>query len=148
MAWSNQLIFQELAKLPEDIYSLKAAEGEWSIGRIITHFIAAAEWYRYCSTGIAQDEIFPITNHQILNSQAPRLAKLDEVLIAQAARQDEICTYKDGDSEFKSPLSTILAQAVNHTAEHKGQLSTLLKVHSYHLDLDDKDVWAYESKSK
>ena len=71
-----------------------------------------------------------------------------DLLIAQAARQDEICTYKDGDNEFKSPLSTILAQAVNHTAEHKGQLSTLLKVHGYHLDLDDKDVWAYESKSK
>ena len=148
MAWSNQLIFQELSKLPEDIYGIKAAEGEWPIGRIITHFIAAAEWYRYCSTGITQDEIIPITNHQLLNSQAPRLAKLDEVLIAQAARQDEICIYKDGDNEFKSPLSTILAQAVNHTAEHKGQLSTLLKVHGHFLDLDDKDVWAYESKTK
>ena len=37
MAWSNQLIFEEVSKLPEEIYGLKAAEGEWPVGKILTH---------------------------------------------------------------------------------------------------------------
>jgi uncharacterized damage-inducible protein DinB len=147
MAWSNQLIFQEISKLPEDIYGLKAAEGEWPIGRIVTHFIGAAEWYKYCSTGVMWEDFIPIKTHEILKSEAGRLAKLDAILIAQASREDEICTFEDDGKIIKAPLSVILSQAVNHTAEHKGQLSTLLKVHGYHLDLDDKDVWAYESKN-
>ena len=148
MAWSNQLVFQEVSKLPEDIYGLKAAEGEWPVGRILTHFIGAAEWYKYCSTGVKWEDDIPIKNHQILLSEAKRLANLDEILINQASREDEICTFEDESSTNRVLLSVILAQAVNHTAEHKAQLSTILKMHGYHLDLDDKDVWAYESSIK
>ena len=148
MAWSNQLVFQEVSKLPEEIYGLKAAEGEWPVGRILTHFIGAAEWYKYCSTGVKWEDDIPIKNHQILLSEVKRLAKLDEILINQASREDEICTFEDESSTNQVLLSVILAQAVNHTAEHKAQLSTILKMHGYHLDLDDKDVWAYESKNQ
>jgi uncharacterized damage-inducible protein DinB len=148
MAWSNQLVFQEVSKLPEEIYGLKAAEGEWPVGRILTHFIGAAEWYKYCSTGVKWEDDIPIKNHQILLSEVKRLAKLDEILINQASREDEICTFEDDSSTNQVLLSVILAQAVNHTAEHKAQLSTILKMHGYHLDLDDKDVWAYESSIK
>ena len=148
MAWSNQLVFQEVSKLPEEIYGLKAAEGEWPVGRILTHFIGAAEWYKYCSTGVKWEDDIPIKNHQILLSEVKRLAKLDEILINQASREDEICTFEDESSTNQVLLSVILAQAVNHTAEHKAQLSTILKMHGYHLDLDDKDVWAYESSIK
>ena len=148
MAWSNQLVFQEVSKLPEDIYGLKAAEGEWPVGRILTHFIGAAEWYKYCSTGVKWEDYIPIKDHQILLAEAKRLATLDEILINQASREDEICTFEDESSTNRVLLSVILAQAVNHTAEHKAQLSTILKMHGYHLDLDDKDVWAYESSIK
>ena len=88
MAWSNQLVFQEVSKLPEEIYGLKAAEGEWPVGRILTHFIGAAEWYKYCSTGVKWEDDIPIKNHQILLSEVKRLAKLDEILINQASRED------------------------------------------------------------
>jgi uncharacterized damage-inducible protein DinB len=148
MAWSNQLVFREVSNLPEDIYGLRAAEGEWPVGRILTHFIGAAEWYKYCSTGVKWEDFIPIKNHEILLSEAARLATLDAILIKQASREDEICTFEDESSTNRVLLSAILAQAVNHTAEHKAQLSTILKMHGFHLDLDDKDVWSYERQSK
>ena len=148
MAWSNQLVFEEMAKLSEDIYGLRAADGEWPVGKILTHFIGAAEWYKYCSTGVKWEDAMPIRDHNILKSEAQRLAKLDQILIDQASREDEICTFEDDGGPVSVPLSVILCQAVNHTAEHKAQLSTILKMHGYHLDLDDKDVWAYHSKTK
>ena len=146
MAWSNQLIFEEVSKLPADIYGLKAAEGEWPVGKILTHFISAAEWYKYCATGIDWEDAIPIKNHETLKSEAKRLAKLDEIIVAQSNRTDELCTYTDESGETSAPLSVILAQAVNHTAEHRAQLSTILKMHGFHLDLDDKDLWAYYFK--
>ena len=111
MAWSNQLIFEEVSKLPEDIYGLKAAEGEWPVGKILTHFINAAEWYKYCATGIDWEDAIPIKNHEILKSEAKRLAKLDEIIVAQSNRTDELCTYTDESGETSAPLSVILAQA-------------------------------------
>ena len=146
MAWSNQLIFEEVSKLPEEIYGLKAAEGEWPVGKILTHFISAAEWYKYCATGINWEDAIPIKNHETLKLEAKRLAKLDEIIVAQSNRTDELCTYTDESGESFAPLSIILAQAVNHTAEHRAQLSTILKMHGFHLDLDDKDLWAYYFK--
>ena len=148
MAWSNQLIFDEVSKLPEDIYGLRAAEGEWPAGKILTHFINAAEWYKYCATGIDWEDATPIRNHELLKSEALRLAKLDEIIVNQASRADEMCTYTDEGGERTAPLSVILSQAVNHTAEHRAQLSTILKMHGFHLDLDDKDLWAFYFKNQ
>ena len=92
------------------------------------------------------EDAIPIKNHEILKSEAKRLAKLDEIIVAQSNRTDELCTYTDESGETSAPLSVILAQAVNHTAEHRAQLSTILKMHGFHLDLDDKDLWAYYFK--
>ncbi|MEN9736536.1 MAG: hypothetical protein RL129_1247 [Actinomycetota bacterium] len=145
MAWSNQRIFEELATLPEEIYGLRAAEGEWPVGKIITHFIGSAEWYRYCTTGEKWEEIIPIRTHEILKSQAPRLAALDAVLIAQSSLPDELCDYENEDGPASTLRSVILHQAINHTAEHKGQLATVLKQHGFHLDLDNKDLWSFNN---
>ena len=143
MAWSNQLIFEEVSKLPEEIYGLKAAEGEWPVGKILTHFISAAEWYKYCSTGIRWEETIEISNHEILNKEAKRLATLDDILIRQAIREDQTCAFEDENGQTQVPLSVILAQTVSHTAEHRAQLSTILTMHGFRLDLDNKDVWAF-----
>ena len=143
MAWSSQKIFDEISQLPETIYSLKAAEGEWSVGTILTHFIGAAEWYKYCSTGIRWEETIEISNHEILNKEAKRLASLDDILIRQATREDQTCAFEDENGQTQVPLSVILAQTVSHTAEHRAQLSTILAMHGFRLDLDNKDVWAF-----
>ena len=145
MAWSNQKIFTEIAELPEDIYGLSAAEGEWSIGRLLTHFIGAAEWYRYCLTGQKWEEDVAIRSHEILKSQAVHLGNLDSVLINQASLPEENVTFNDESGPKTVTRFLILAQTVSHTAEHKGQIAAILKMHGHHLDLDRYDVWSYQS---
>jgi uncharacterized damage-inducible protein DinB len=145
MAWSNQQIFAELSKLPEDVYGLRAAEGEWPLGRIATHLLGSGEWYRYILTGRKWTEITAIRTHEILKESALYLAALDQVLIDQSKLADEIIQFQNENGEDKTTRSLILAQAVMHSAEHKGQLATILKMHGYFLDLDRFDVWSFES---
>ena len=148
MAWSNQRLFEELASFPEEIYELRSAEGEWSVGKITTHFIGSGEWYRYCTTGEKWQETIPIESHEILKSQATRLASLDASLLAQASLNDDIRTVEGDDGPFSVSRSLILHQAIYHTAEHKGQLATILKIHGFHLDLDSKDHWSFNNANE
>ena len=145
MAWSNQEIFKAVAELPEDIYGLRAAEKEWPVGRLLTHFIGAGEWFRYCLTGQKWEEVVSIRSHEVLRSQAKHLADLDTLLINQASLPDESVTFEDETGPKTVTRSLILAQSVNHTAEHKGQIAAILKAHGHHLDLDKYDVWSYQS---
>ena len=145
MAWSNQEIFKAIEELPEEIYGLSAAENEWTVGRLLTHFIGAAEWYRYCLTGQKWEDIVAIRSHEILKSQAIHLGNLDSVLIDQASLPDENVSYVDESGPKTVLRSLILAQTVSHTAEHKGQIAAILKMNRHHLDLDKYDVWSYQS---
>ena len=98
MAWSNQNIIKEISKIPDDIYSLRAAVGE-------------------CS----------------------------KTLIEAASQSDaEIAFTNDEGGLELTTRSMVLTQAVTHTAEHKGQLATTLRVNDFHLDLDKFDLWNFK----
>lgn len=147
MAWSNQEIFSELAKLPQDIYPLTAAEGEWNVGRILRHFIVAAEWYCFLLIGRAWTDVPAINNAEDLEWARVALGELDSLLIAAVNVDDAGITYIDDDGNEKTTTrSMVLAQAVTHTAEHKGQLATILKVHGIDFNLDKFDLWFFEAR--
>ena len=147
MAWSNPQIFKALGELPEDIHGLRAADGEWPLGRIATHFLGSGEWYRYILTGEKWTDLTSIRTHEILKESAKYLAALDQVLIEQSNLDDEVIEFENENGKDKTTRSLILSQAVMHSAEHKGQLATILKMHGYFLDLDQYDVWSFESKN-
>lgn len=147
MAWSNQEIFSELAKLPQDIYPLTAADGEWNVGHILRHFIVAAEWYCFLLVGRTWTDVPAITSAVDLERARVALGELDFFLIAAVDVDDAGITYQDDDgSEKTTTRSMVLAQAVTHTAEHKGQLATILKVHGIDFNLDQFDLWSYEAR--
>ena len=146
MAWSSQKIFEDISKFPDEIYGLKAADSEWPVGRILTHFLNAGEWYRYILSGDRWSDIKPITNSQLLLESAKYLAQLDEFLISESFKDDGEVKYDDESGPSTTTRSMVLSQAVMHTAEHKGQLGTILITHGFHLDLDKYDVWAFESQ--
>lgn len=147
MAWSNQQIFSELVQLPQDIYQLRAAEGEWNVGRILRHFIEAAEWYSFLLTNRKWTNVPPITNSEELEQARIKIGELDSLLVAATNVDDGVITYQDDDgSEKTTTRSMVLAQAVTHTAEHKGQLATILKVHGLDFNLDQFDLWSYEAR--
>jgi uncharacterized damage-inducible protein DinB len=146
MAWSNQQIFKALSELPEEIYGLRAAEGEWPLGRIATHLLGSGEWYRYILTGEKWTDLKSIRDHQILFNSAKYLANLDQILIEQSKLEDEIIEFQNENSLDRTTRSIVLSQAVMHAAEHKGQMATVLKMHGFLLDLDRFDLWSFESK--
>jgi uncharacterized damage-inducible protein DinB len=106
MAWSNQEIFKELSNLPENIYELKAAEGEWTLGRIATHFLGSGEWYRYILTGQTWSDLSTIGTHEILIKSAHYLATLDQVLIDQSNLEDEILEFETENGNAKTSKIT------------------------------------------
>ena len=113
MAWSNQEIFSELAKLPQDIYPLTAAEGEWNVGRILRHFIVAAEWYCFLLVGRSWTDVPAINNAEDLEWARVTLGELDSLLIAAVNVEDAGIIYIDDDgSEKTTARSMVLAQAV------------------------------------
>ena len=148
MAWSNQEIFKAINELPEDIYRLRAAEGEWPVGRLLTHLLGSGEWFRYCLTSEKWTDLTSIRSHKILIEQAPYLAQLDQLLIEQSDLSDEELTVEGEEGPIKTTRSMILSQAPMHAAEHKGQIATILKIHGFNLDLDKYDLWSFESRAK
>ena len=149
MAWSNQKIFTLIQQLPEDVYFKSATEGEWPVGKLLTHFLSAAEWYRYLLTGEEWTELSDVDEHSAANKSAAALAQLDEVLLTYANfPNSEITFLGDDGNHTTTSRELVLTQAAMHAAEHKGQLATILKIHGYHLDLDSLDVWSFALMTK
>jgi len=148
LAWSNQKFFGYFTQLPAEVFGLTAAEGEWPVGRILTHLAGSGQWYRYCLTGIDWTDLKPITDAQVAAEYLAIIADLDAVLLANLALADELVTFEDETGPMSAPRSLILAQAVMHAAEHKGQIATILKQHGHHVDLDALDVWSFIAQTK
>ena len=148
MAWSNQKIFDEFSKLPDGVYELTAADGEWPVGKILNHFISAAEWFRYLLTGENWTDQPNVTNSELLLRAQTYLGQLDQQIVGELAKPDGEITFRgDSGTEERTTRSLILSQAVMHTAEHKGQLAAILRQHGFHLDLDKYDLWNFQNQS-
>jgi uncharacterized damage-inducible protein DinB len=148
LAWSNQKFFSYFADLPDEVFGLKAAEGEWPIGKILTHFAGSGEWYSYCLSGAQWSDLKPITSTAIVLEYLPIMAKLDAHLLENASLPDDVLTVESEEGFIHPTRSLILSQAVMHSAEHKGQIATIMKLHGHHIDLDSLDVWSYISEMK
>jgi len=143
LAWSNQKVFTYFSTAPDEVFGLTTAEGEWPVGRLLTHLAGSSEWYRYCLNGTLWTDLKPVTSSAVAAEYLPIMADLDQVLLDNVSLADEKLTI-DADGEIiNATRSLILSQAVVHAAEHKGQIATILKQHGHHLDLDELDVWVF-----
>ncbi|NBX70675.1 MAG: hypothetical protein EBQ98_02030 [Actinobacteria bacterium] len=147
LAWSNQKFLAQFVDQPDEVFGLRAADGEWPVGRILTHLAGSGEWYSYCLNGTQWTDLTPITSGKIAADYLQIIADLDAVLLANLELADELVTFEDESGPATAPRSLILAQAVMHAAEHKGQIATIMKQHGHHIDLDALDVWAFVSET-
>jgi len=143
MAWSNQKVFAQFAGMPDVVFGLRTAEGEWPVGQLLTHLAGSAQWYRYCLTGAMWTDLKPITNGAVAAEYLGIMAELDQLLVDQANLSDEDLVIEADGETIHATRSLILSQAIVHAAEHKGQIATILKQHGHHLDLDYLDVWVF-----
>jgi uncharacterized damage-inducible protein DinB len=143
LAWSNQKVFTYFSTAPDEVFGLRAAEGEWPIGQLLTHLAGSTEWYRYCLNGTLWSDLKPVTSAAVAAEYLPIVADLDQVLLDNVTlADDDLVIDADGET-IHATRSLILAQAIVHAAEHKGQIATILKQHGHHLDLDYLDVWVF-----
>jgi len=148
LAWSNQKFFSYFGDMPEEVFGLKAADGEWPLGKILTHFAGSGEWYNYCLSGAQWTDLKPITSGAIALEYLSIMAKLDAHLLENLSLPDDVLDVESEEGIIHPTRSLILSQAVMHSAEHKGQIATIMKMHGYHIDLDALDVWSFVSESK
>ncbi len=148
LAWSNQKFFGYFGSQPDEVFGLRAAEGEWPVGKILTHFAGSGEWYSYCLSGTQWTDLKPITTGSIALEYLPIMAKLDAHLLENLSLPDDKLEIEGEDGIIHATRSLILSQAVMHSAEHKGQIAAIMKQHGHHIDLDALDVWSYVSQTK
>ena len=148
LAWSNQKFFSYFADLPDEVFGFRAAEGEWPVGQILTHFAGSGEWYSYCLSGAQWTDLKPITSGSIAREYLPIMAKLDGHLLENLSLPDDVLDVESEEGIIHPTRSLILSQAVMHSAEHKGQIATIMRQHGHHIDLDALDVWSYVSQTK
>ena len=148
LAWSNQKFFSYFGEMPDEVFGLKAAEDEWPVGKILTHFAGSGEWYSYCLSGAQWSDLKPVTSGAIATEYLPIMAKLDGHLLENLSLPDDVLDVDSEEGIIHPTRSLILSQAVMHSAEHKGQIAAIMKQHGYHIDLDALDVWSYVSEMK
>ena len=148
LAWSNQKFFTYFGDKNEELFGLRASDGEWPIGQILTHLVGSGEWYRYCLNGGQWTDLKKVTNGAIALEYLGIMAELDGVLLDELVKPDENLEIEGEDGIIHATRSLILSQAVMHAAEHKGQIAAILKEHGHHIDLDSLDVWSFISETK
>ena len=148
LAWSNQEFFTYFEGKQDEVFSLRAADGEWTIGQLLAHLVNSESWFRYCLIGIDWSDFQEITNASMIQDHLKILAELDTVLLSEVPKTDDDLIINAGDEVFNATRSLILSQAVMHAAEHKSQIATILKQHGHHLDLDALDVWKFVSSTQ
>ena len=148
LAWSNQKFFALFKDMPDEVFGLRAADGEWPVGRLLTHLVGSGEWYRYCLEGTLWTDLKPITSGAIAMEYLPIVADLDEVLMRNQLLPDDNLVIQEDDKTIHATRSLIISQAVMHAGEHKGQIAAIMKQHGHHIDLDALDVWSFVSQTK
>ena len=143
LGWSNQKFFSYFATQPDDIFSLRAAEGEWCIGTLLSHIANSESWFRYCLTEVDWSDFHEITTGTMIKDYLQIMAELDAVLLDETSKPDRDLVINAGDQIIHATRSLLLSQAVMHAAEHKGQIACILKQHGHHIDLDALDVWKF-----
>jgi uncharacterized damage-inducible protein DinB len=148
LAWSNQKFFALFQDLPNEVFSWCSAQGEWPIGRLLTHLVGSSQWFRYCLEGTLWTELERIENSEIAVKYLPIMADLDEILLKHSKLPDAELEIKEEENIIHATRSLILSQAVMHASEHKGQIASILKMNGLHIDLDALDVWSFKSSLK
>ena len=151
LAWSNQKFFSLFGEMPEEVFSLRSAENEWSIGELLVHVIDAQRWFKYCLEGGVEwtlPKLKPITNASIALEYLPALADLDVIFLDHLGLEDEEIIFHAGGITKSEMRSFILSQPAIHMSEHKGEIATILKQHGFHINLNELDVRSYVNETK
>lgn len=151
LAWSNQKFFSLFGEMPEEVFSLRSAANEWTVGELLVHVVDGQRWFRYCLEGGVEwtlPTLKPIVNAGTAREYLPIIADLDAVFLDHLVLEDEEIIFQAGGQTRSGTRSFILSQPAIHMAEHKGEIATILKQHGFHINLNELDVRSYVNYTK
>jgi uncharacterized damage-inducible protein DinB len=149
MAWANQAIFNEIAKLPDDALEAYVKNEEWQVSVILLHIAKAANSYG-CRLNGANFSSFEFPEKMSdIKKLAEMLKESDAELLNLSKAPDRVIEVNREGVITHWQASTILSQAIHHATEHRAQAIAALEFRGFKApNLDDYDVWAYELSTK
>lgn len=143
MAWADTKLFAFLSELPDDAWRSRAFDGEWDVATLTFHLVASADWYVYQLGGTPTVTTEPQSIAEV-RALGGTWRGINEFLLSQAAQDDELVSFTEDGEVFSELRSTVLIEAVRHSAEHRTQIAAALKAGGHaHLELEDYSTWAF-----
>lgn len=149
MAWANQAIFNEIAKLPDNALEAYVTNEEWPVAVILLHIVKASDGYGCRLNGNNFGSFdFPETMSDI-KKLAEMLKEFDAELLNLSTEPDRVIEVNREGKITHWQASTILSQSIHHATEHRAQAVAALEFRGFKApSLDDYDLWAYEFSTK
>ncbi len=151
MAWANQHTIAHLETLSNEALDAYATNPEWKVSEIIRHIVESGRFYVYRITGAfpevpGEKAVVPqsISDLALLKRQAE---VIDRALLACEPLEDIEIEFTNYEKKLvKRWRSTILSQSIHHATEHRAQIASALEAKGFKpVDLDELDLWSYES---
>ncbi len=148
-AWADNLLFEKLAKCPEEILGWHYADPQWPITRIAAHIVDGVEWYKYVLTGQRWIDVNYAKTLADLEPLRKQLAQVHKIFLKQVELPDELIEFEDENGMRSAMRSTVLNQIAYHSTEHRAQIFVALQINGYEIiSADDFDFWAWENSQK
>ena len=146
MAWANQEIFKEVKKLDTKVLDYYVIDPEWTVRTIMVHIAGASHLYGQRLNGepFSRFELKSTDDSEIIDELLSELERIDQSLMKNIERDDEVVTYMTSKGERSSTVSEILSQLIFHAGEHRAQIVAALDKHNERsINLDNFSVWSY-----
>ena len=144
LRWADDLLFEQLAALPSRALDATYGPQNWTVAHLAQHIVGSAEWFCFCLTGRQWSELALPKTPADLNSLGRQLRALNDALMLEISKADEVVHFEDENGPRSALRSIILAQACYHSTEHRTQIACALEVNGIPgITLDDYDLWAF-----
>ena len=146
MAWANHLVFTKLSELPEEALTYSAWSPEWKVGTIANHIVISQGRLlsRLKKIEAPAEFSYPITSEGMKALAAQSLIN-DAEFLDLIDQPEEMLTFVRYGETVSFQNTTIVAQTVNHSIEHRAQIADILAINKMDvINLDALDPISYE----
>jgi len=146
MSWANHSVFTALSELPEEALSFSAWDPEWNVGTIANHIVMAQPRLlaRLKKEDAPNEIAFPMTSAG-MKALAVQSLENDARFLNWIDQPEEMLTFVRYGKTVSFQNTTIVAQTVNHSIEHRAQIADILAINNMNvINLDALDPISYE----
>lgn len=150
MAWANSRMLELLGHLPDEAIKFSAWNPDWTVGTIVHHIlIAEGRLISRVKDELSPEELDAPATAKGVYELSSLFSARDAELLSLIEAPERLHRFKRFGQDAEFSTSTILVQAVHHSAEHRAQISDILAANDMDVfNLDDVDLWAFEKWSE